>query len=208
MAAMARDELELQLQSNPQAYAALLAAINAVVDLSIPDPLPSDWEEQHRYPLLSGELKAIAKPFYDHLRSLDSAWLDMQMAQQGLQQIEPGTFPQTFSPYPWSETTSDDSNKAVATIGQLKAVFSLDFTLWGTTPTTDTDGDGVVDEIERLKGTSPSLVDSDHDGVADGLDAYPLDPTLSTFPDSSPGDTEGPVVTLSSPANAVEITAP
>jgi|GEM_PF-4760361 hypothetical protein len=37
-------------------------------------------------------------------------------------------------------------------------------------PKTDTDGDGVTDDIEALKGTNPANSDTDADGLSDGLE--------------------------------------
>jgi alpha-tubulin suppressor-like RCC1 family protein len=67
----------------------------------------------------------------------------------------------------------------------------------------DTDGDGLTNVKEIELGTDPNKADTDGDGVADGLDAFPLDPTQSqATPD--PGDTTGPTITLQEPTNAVE----
>ncbi len=206
MAAMALAELETRIPA--PAFTALEADVNAVADLSVPNPLPADWDERHRAPLLTGQLKALAKPFYDQLRALDSNWMDHQMLLLELAQIEPGTFPLETSPYPWSESTADDANKATATIGQLKAVFSLDFSLWGSTVTDDTDGDGIPDDLENITGTSPTLTDSDGDGVPDNLDAFPLDATRSAFGNPDPSDQTPPLVSLSAPANAIQTSGP
>jgi hypothetical protein len=97
----------------------------SIVDLTLPDPLPSDFYDQQRAILLTGQLKAMAKPFYDHLRTHDAAWLDNAMTIGNLVVMEPGSNPPTPSPYPWSEAPGDDANRAPATLGQLKAVFSL-----------------------------------------------------------------------------------
>ena len=72
----------------------------------------------------------------------------------------------------------------------------------------DSDGDGLSDAREALLGTSPLLADSDGDGVSDKLDAYPLDPERQTAGPGSATDTTGPIVTLDSPSNSVEISGP
>jgi cysteine-rich repeat protein len=40
----------------------------------------------------------------------------------------------------------------------------------------DSDGDGLVDTVERANGTDPQNADSDGDGLADGVDGAPTDP--------------------------------
>lgn len=206
MAAMALAELELRIP--PEDFDVLEAAVNAVVNLEKPVPLPPDWNEKHRIPLLSGELKALAKPFYDRLRAMDADWIDHQMLRLDLKRIEPDSSPFVYSPYPWSETSTDDDNKAPATLGQLKAVFSLDFSLLGSTAEPDSDNDGVPDDLEPISGTSPSLLDSDGDGVMDGLDAFPIDPTRSAHENPNQNDQTAPVVSLLAPANATQIVGP
>ncbi len=200
---VAKALLELQSRLTAPQYAALEDAVGDVVDLTLPTTTP-EFDKQ-RAVLVTGELKALAKPFYDQLRGINAAWVDSQMNLHGIRQLEPGTF--TFSPYPWSAATTDDAHKAVASVGQLKAVFSLSFEIWGTAAD-DTDSDGVDDGTEADHGTSPYLTDSDGDGVDDGVDAYPLDPTRQTLPSATPGDTTKPVVALVAPANAVQLAGP
>ena len=43
----------------------------------------------------------------------------------------------------------------------------------------DDDNDGISDIVEQALGTNPLLADTDGDGVIDGLDAFPLDPSES-----------------------------
>ncbi len=66
----------------------------------------------------------------------------------------------------------------------------------------DSDGDGLSNADEILMGTNPFRSDTDGDGVPDNLDAFPLDPLLSSMP-STPGDVTPPVITLTSPWYAV-----
>ena len=69
----------------------------------------------------------------------------------------------------------------------------------------DADGDGVPNTVEVARGTDPFNADTDGDTVNDRLDAFPLDPTRSTAPSPTPGDTTPPVITLIEPTNAIPI---
>lgn len=107
-----------------------------------------------------------AKFFYDHLRQWNAAWLDNEMIAADLRVVEPGSNPAAYSPYPWSVATSDDENKAIASLGQLKAVFSLRLEM---VPSFDNDGDGMPDDWEILHGLNPTVNDSGGDPDMDGL---------------------------------------
>jgi len=69
----------------------------------------------------------------------------------------------------------------------------------------DSDGDGINDFVEILNGTNPFLADTDGDGVADGLDAYPLDPGRSSLPAVDPADHSPPVIILDEPSEATPL---
>jgi alpha-tubulin suppressor-like RCC1 family protein len=66
----------------------------------------------------------------------------------------------------------------------------------------DTDGDGLANAVERQMGTDPYAMDSDGDGVGDGVDLFPLDPAQSSLPPPNPADTTPPVITLTEPVSA------
>lgn len=84
------------------------------------DPPASAGERSRQHaPLLIGQLKAISAPFYERIQDVAPGWLASERAIY--QMPATGTF------YPWTPATTDDSNRAPATLGQLKAVFSLDF---------------------------------------------------------------------------------
>ena len=69
----------------------------------------------------------------------------------------------------------------------------------------DVDGDGVPNAVELQNGTDPLNPDTDGDGVNDGNDAYPLDPTRWSPPAPVPGDVTPPTITLTKPADAVPV---
>lgn len=145
----------------------------AILDFEVPgDPPPADWHERQHAPLRIGQLKAIAAPFYDALHALTPAWLDQESADpaaQGQLQLN-GTKdpdnPANF--YPWSADPTDDRNQAAATLGQLKAVFSLRFEALTAILAADDDGDGLTFAVEAARGTDPLNPDSDGDGMNDG----------------------------------------
>jgi Concanavalin A-like lectin/glucanases superfamily/Bacterial TSP3 repeat len=66
----------------------------------------------------------------------------------------------------------------------------------------DTDGDGLTNLQEAVLGTDPNSWDTDSDGVKDGADAFPLNPTRwDPIPVSNPNDT-APIIQLLEPVNA------
>ena len=69
----------------------------------------------------------------------------------------------------------------------------------------DLDADGLSNLAEAALGTNPFVADTDGDTVLDGADAFPLDPTRSTAPAPTPGDTTPPTITLTAPVSARRI---
>jgi hypothetical protein len=67
------------------------------------------------------------------------------------------------------------------------------------------DGDGLLNTEELALGTDALRADSDGDGVSDGQDCYPLDPSRTSCGTPDPGDHTPPVVTLVEPPNAVPL---
>jgi Bacterial TSP3 repeat len=132
-------------------------------------------KEKNHAPLLIGQLKAIADPFYTRLHAVSPHWLEAERTTNGTN--HPGSI------FPWTSAVSDDNNKGVANIGQLKAVFSLRFEglvafdadgdglpdLWeiahGFDPNdpadaySDPDGDGIINQMELALGTDPNSFD-------------------------------------------------
>lgn len=127
-------------------------------------------------PLQIGQLKAIAHPFYNGLNTIAPAWVLEQIQHVHGDAAIAGThyWQVTGRPnytengyFPWNPETQAETNKSVATVGQLKAVFALDFATVPASPPTDSDGDGLDDAFELILGTSPNNPDTDFDGISD-----------------------------------------
>ena len=124
------------------------------------EPPVTDQERAAQYsPLLLGQLKAIAAPFYTHLHDSAPAWLANERTIDHLP--DTGTF------FPWTSTTSDDANRAPTAIGQLKSVFALHFETLEAALNPDLDGDGLTNAEEAELGSDPFTVDTDGDGRSD-----------------------------------------
>lgn len=193
MVAMALAELRTRLE--PAFYLTLRSDIAAITDLTT--PTTSAGFEKQKEVLLIGQLKALADPFYSRLNATAPVWLAGQRSDN---QTQDSATPSYI--FPWSSATGDDSNKAVATLGQLKAVFALKFETLGF------DADGLSEAEELARGTSPLLTDTDGDGVSDSVDFFPLDPSRSAAPSSTPGDLTKPLVVLTTPRSATYLTGP
>lgn len=99
-----------------QVEAGLVGSGKPIASWAIPVTQPE--KDAQRAPLLLGQLKAIAAPFYQQLATVAPEWVAAAFLRNGM----PAT-----GTYPWSTDPADDANRAPATIGQLKAVFALDF---------------------------------------------------------------------------------
>ncbi len=99
-------------------------------------------------PLNLGQLKALAKPFYDRLQSAGAT----------------NAYPAGMvAPYPWPAGTATN-DFAMANLGQLKYVFSFNF---------DQDADGMADSWEMswfLNLTQSASADYDDDGLANRVE--------------------------------------
>ena len=178
-----RSALDALLPILPDVTANIETDLAPIIDLTIPAPKPAGWEEKQKAPLLVGQLKAIADPFYTHLKTAAPAWLEAERTANGTNH--------TGSIFPWTIVTTDDNDKGIANIGQLKSVFSLRFNtdsdtnslpdLWehvyfestGVDPNADDDGDGLGNFQELMKGTNPNKADTDDDGTPDAEDLAP-----------------------------------
>lgn len=140
--------------------------LDSVVDLAIPEPLPPGWHESQKAPLLIGQLKALARPFYVRLNDRTSVWVRSQLHQNGLSLLGGDYFQDSAGRYlPWNPATPLEDNLSPANIGQLKLVFSLRFRQ-------DTDLDGIPDYWEYAYGLDPFRNDADEDANGDGITNY------------------------------------
>lgn len=151
-AAKAADELNATLPNGAG------SVINGLVTSWNQPPAP-DVDRDDFAVLNQGQLKAVAKLFYDRLNAES-----------------------VVAPYPWGDGVADDY--AVANIGQLKFVFCF-----VTSVTLDSDDDGLPDIWElRSWGrlTHTALDDSDSDGVNNLVEYLQgRDPTKGVVSDSS-----------------------
>ena len=181
-----------------QAHAELesLVPSGTAAPFSVPATPDAAWYETQRKALNLGQLKAVAKPFYDRLNAISTDWVKGQLETNGLA-LNTSYFQATNGYYyPWNPSTPVEENYKVATVGQLKLVFALRFnqstqndglpdlvkyqiinanpndgisTLADVTPAGDFDGDGVNNLAEYQNQTSATLADSDGDGLSDRL---------------------------------------
>ncbi len=150
---MAKSALTSLAQVRPDIAALIEADLAPIFPLTVPDPKPAGWSEKQKAPLLIGQLKAIADPFYSRLHAAVPSWL---AAKRVLNQTN-----HPNSIFPWTATPDDDQNKALANLGQLKAAFSLRFEeirddLDDSVDSVDSDGDGLPDSWEVLYGLNPN----------------------------------------------------
>ncbi len=117
--------------------------LSGIVDLSVPDPKTDPWRAKQKAPLTLGQLKAIARPFYNHLNAESSSWVLDQIedrnggtatADTHYWQITGNANYTSGGYFPWNPATTSATNKETAVIGQLKSVFSLDFSTFVTAP--------------------------------------------------------------------------
>ena len=170
---MAKSALTSLAQVRPDIAALIEADLAPIFPLTVPDPKPAGWSEQQKAPLLIGQLKAIADPFYSRLHAADPTWLETERIANGTNHPN--------SIFPWTATPDDDQNKALANIGQLKAVFSLRFDTLAAIDPDDSDADGLFDGWELQHFTNLDQTangDPDNDGLINSQElAMGTDPT-------------------------------
>ena len=128
--------------------------------------LVSGFTPSNNYcPVNLGQLKTVAKPFYDFL------W------DYGLTNVYPAG---ARMPYPWSGSTNPPNDYAPVNIGQTKHLFS--FNAGGLTASWDSDHDGLPDWWERAYfgglTQQTAATDADSDDLPNGWEyRYGLNPT-------------------------------
>ena len=122
MAKRALEAMRLVIPDTADSIEAQLVGAGKIIPTWDPPAASSPLAKAQFAPLLIGQLKAIADPFYTALRDTDSEWVLAQLAENGTMDL---ANPDNF--FPWTSDGADNADKAIATIGQLKAVFSLRF---------------------------------------------------------------------------------
>ncbi len=192
VAAMARAHLDTYL---PDGAGPEIDALVAAFDS------PEQSDDDPYAPVLIGQLKALAKPYYDRLMTFS---FDTRYSLQ-VHGLPPGwayDYPWPPAPPAMGQPGYDpairaawvEGNFAPALLGQLKLVFSFDLSApagelpewWvdyyfpnetGVSANGDPDNDGLTNLQELGARTSPLLADTDTDGMSDGYElANGLDP--------------------------------
>lgn len=163
-----------------------------------------------------GQLKNVAKPFYDRLWELSAANEGSVNFPSSMVFVSGGTESGNHK-YPWAAMPDNPSesdyaiNYEIANIGQVKNLFSWSINdveeifedtdgdgipdLWeyeffgdleSVDENSDTDGDGLKDVEELALGTNPFSWDSDGDGVGDSDELE-----IGTDPDNPDSDGDG-----------------
>lgn len=183
VAAMARKYLDTALASVGGAG----PAIDSMVDSFVTQQGSTDPDANYTLANL-GQIKNVAKPFYDRLIAIGYDTKANLIAR--------GYPPGWAHDYPWIPETLQESNYVPANLGQLKMVFS--FSLAGfNLSTVDADEDGMSDVWEANNGLDPhdalgdngAYGDLDNDGVPNSAEhSGGSNPNGPRDPDDTDGD--------------------
>ncbi len=92
-----------------------------------------------------------------------------------------------------SGASGNDTIEFYARRSPLANTSRFSWTFDGSTGTTDTDGDGYADDIDAFPNDASEWADTDADGVGDNSDAFPNDPSETTDSDGDgTGDNSDP----------------
>ncbi len=129
-------------------------------------------------PVLLGQLKAVAKPFYDRL---------LEVGYDTRANLVARGYPSNWaSDYPWNPSTPASENYGPANLGQMKITFSFDLTGF---PAGDNNHNGLPDAWEQQYypngiPSTPGWADQDSFGMTFRMKAlHGLDPTKDSTND-------------------------
>jgi YD repeat-containing protein len=168
MALQAKRYLDRDLASVGGAGAGVNARVGEFYDIANNAPIVVTGVTNNKAPANLGQLKHIAKPFYDRLIALGVDTRAMLRSHGA---------PTWEYHYPWTPETTDDVNKAIANLGQLKWVFCFSMSELNAIDGADgQEANGVPDWWEKYYyghagvvfiTTGITLLDSDGDGLED-----------------------------------------
>lgn len=137
----------------------------------IPEQPDAAWYVDQKKALNLGQLKNVAKPFYDQLNSIDSNWVKDQLILSGLAILGTDYYKDSVTDYyyPWDPDPAFpvSENYKAATVGQIKLVYSL-------RTRSSSDGDAASDLMEKVVfGDTDEVIDDVYDANNNGTVDFP-----------------------------------